>query len=79
MKETYFNIYPFLYEQDKYLREFEERHYVMNWVSQLNFYQYIHATYFHKYNHSKDLLRILYTLIKDHKRTCKTSTYMKLL
>ena len=39
MKETYFNIYPFLYEQNKYLREFKERRYIMNWERQLNSYQ----------------------------------------
>ena len=38
MKEPYFNMYPFLYE-NKYLQEFKERHYIMNWVSQLNSYQ----------------------------------------
>ena len=27
MKEPYFNIYPFLYEENKYLREFKERRY----------------------------------------------------
>ena len=27
MKEPYFNIYPFLYEEQKYLREFKEKRY----------------------------------------------------
>ena len=39
MKEPYFNMYLFLYEANKYLREFEERRYIMNWEQQLNFYQ----------------------------------------
>ena len=39
MKEPYFDIYPFLYEENKYLREFKERHYIMNWEPQLNSYQ----------------------------------------
>ena len=39
MKEPYFNIYPFLYEENKYLQESKERRYIMNWESQLNSYQ----------------------------------------
>ena len=39
MKEPYFNIYPFLYEENKYLLEFKERRYIMNWEPQLNSYQ----------------------------------------
>ena len=39
MKEPYFNIYPFLYEGNKYLREIKERRYVMNWEPQLSSYQ----------------------------------------
>ena len=39
MKEPYFNVYPFLYEENKYLREFKERHCIMNWEPQLNSYQ----------------------------------------
>ena len=39
MKEPYFNIYPFLYEENKSLREFKERRYIMNWEPQLNSYQ----------------------------------------
>ena len=39
MKEPYFNIYPFLYEENKYLREFKERCYIINWEPQLNSYQ----------------------------------------
>ena len=39
MKEPYFNIYPFLNEENKYLREFKERRYIMNWDPQLNSYQ----------------------------------------
>ena len=38
MKEPYFNIYPFLFEESKYLREFKERQYIMNWKPQLNSY-----------------------------------------
>ena len=38
MKEPYFNIYPFLFEENEYLREFKERQYIMNWKSQLNSY-----------------------------------------
>ena len=33
------NIYPFLYEENKYLGEFKERRYVMNWDPQLNLYR----------------------------------------
>ena len=36
MKETYFNIYSFPYEQKKYLQEIKERRYIMNWEPQLN-------------------------------------------
>ena len=39
MKETYFNIFLFLYEENKYLREFKETRYIMNWEPQLNSYQ----------------------------------------
>ena len=39
MKEPYFNIYSFPYEQKKYLREIKERRYIMNWEPQLNSYQ----------------------------------------
>ena len=39
MKELYFNIYQFLYEQDKFLREFKERRYTLNWEPHLNYYQ----------------------------------------
>ena len=39
MKEPYFNIYPFLYEKNKYLREFKEMRNIMNWEPQLNSYQ----------------------------------------
>ena len=39
IKEPYFNIYPFLYEENNYLREFKERRYIMNWQQQLNSYQ----------------------------------------
>ena len=39
MKETYFNIFLFLNEENKYLREFKERRYIMNWEPQLNSYQ----------------------------------------
>ena len=39
LKEPYFNIYPFLYEENKYLREFEERRYMMNWEPHLYSYQ----------------------------------------
>ena len=39
MKEPYFNIYPFLYEEKNSIREFKERRYIMNWEPQLNSYQ----------------------------------------
>ena len=39
MKEPYFNIYRFLNEENKYLREFKERRYIMNWDPPLNSYQ----------------------------------------
>ena len=32
-------MYPFLYEENKYLREFKERRYIMNLEPQLNSYQ----------------------------------------
>ena len=38
MKEPYFNMYPFLYEENKYLQELKERRYTMNWEPQLNSY-----------------------------------------
>ena len=31
MKEPNHNVYPFLYKENKYLREFEEGRYIMNW------------------------------------------------
>ena len=34
MKEPYFNIYPFSYEENTYLREFKERRYIINWKPQ---------------------------------------------
>ena len=39
MKEPHFNIYPFLYGEDKYLREFKERRYIMNCEPRLSSYQ----------------------------------------
>ena len=30
-KEPYFSIYPVLYEENKYLREFKEKRHIMNW------------------------------------------------
>ena len=39
MKEPYFSIYAFLYEENEYLQEFKERRYMMNWKPQLNAYQ----------------------------------------
>ena len=39
MKEPYFNMCSFLYEENKYLRKFKERRYIMNWEPQLNSYQ----------------------------------------
>ena len=38
-KEPYFNTYPFFNEENKYLWEFKERRYVMNWKPQLNSYK----------------------------------------
>ena len=38
-KEPYFNYYPFLYEENKYLREFKERRFIINWEPRLNSYQ----------------------------------------
>ena len=38
MKKTYLNRYPFLYEENKYLQEFKEKLYIMNWDPQLNPY-----------------------------------------
>ena len=39
MKGPYFNIYTFLYEENKYLREFKETRYILNCEPQLNSYQ----------------------------------------
>ena len=39
MKEPYFNIYPLLHEEKKYLPEFKEKRSRMNWELQLNSYQ----------------------------------------
>ena len=36
MKEPDFNIYQFLYEDNKYLLEFKERRHIMNWKLTLN-------------------------------------------
>ena len=44
-----------MYEENKYLREFKERHYMMNWEP-------------HRLIHLKDLLHFLYTVIKDNKK-----------
>ena len=39
MKEPFFRIYPFLYENKKELREFKEKRFIMRWKPQLNTYQ----------------------------------------
>ena len=39
MKEPFFRIYLFLYENKKELREFKEKRYIMRWKPQLNTYQ----------------------------------------
>ena len=39
MKEPYVNIYPLLFEVNKYFQEFKERRYIMRWEPQLNSYQ----------------------------------------
>ena len=39
MKEPFFRIYPFLYENKKELREFKEKRFIMRWKPQLNHYQ----------------------------------------
>ena len=39
MKEPFFRIYPFLYENKKELHEFKEKHFIMRWKLQLNTYQ----------------------------------------
>ena len=39
MKEPFFRIYPFLYENKKELREFKEKPFIMSWKPQLNTYQ----------------------------------------
>ena len=39
MKEPYFSMYPFMYEENKYFREYKERRYIMNWEPQLSSYQ----------------------------------------
>ena len=38
MTEPCFNMYPFCYKESKYLRDFRERHYIMNWKPQLKSY-----------------------------------------
>ena len=39
MKEPFFRIYPFLYNNRKELREFKEKCFIMRWKPQLNTYQ----------------------------------------
>ena len=39
MKEPFFRIYPFLYENKKELREFKGKRFVVRWKSQSNTYQ----------------------------------------
>ena len=39
MKEPFFRIYSFLYENKKELREFKIKHFIMRWKPQLNTYQ----------------------------------------
>ena len=41
MKEPFFRIYAFLYDNKKELREFEEKRFIMRWKPQLNTYQKI--------------------------------------
>ena len=41
MKEPFFIIYPFLYENKKELREFKEKGFIMRWKPQLNTYQQV--------------------------------------
>ena len=41
MKEPFFSIYPFLYENKKELHEFKEKRFIMRWKLQLNTYQQI--------------------------------------
>ena len=45
MKEPYFNIYAFLNEENRYLLEFKERRYKINWEPQLNSDQQISFTH----------------------------------
>ena len=49
----------------------------MNWKPQLNSYQQMPHTHFHRFNHLKDLLRFSYKVIKDKKRSCKTFNLYK--
>ena len=44
-ERLYFNIYPFLYQENKYLPEFKVRRYTINWDPQLNSYQKIPSTH----------------------------------
>ena len=39
MKEPFFRIYPFFYQNKKELREFKEKRFIMSWKPQLNTYQ----------------------------------------
>ena len=39
MKEAFFRIYPFLFENKNELREFKEKRFIMRWKPQLNTYQ----------------------------------------
>ena len=39
MKEPYFHIYSFSFEETKYLGDLKERRFIMNWEPQLNSYQ----------------------------------------
>ena len=79
LKEPCFDIYQFLYEEKKYFWEFNEKRYVINLEPQINSYQQISSTHEHRFNHLKDLLCFLCTVIKGNKKTVKYSTYINLL
>ena len=64
MKEPNFNIYSCFYEENKYLKEFQERPYIMKGEPQL-----FPSTHQHRLNHLKDLTGVLYIVINFNKRT----------
>ena len=66
MKEKYFKIYSFLHEENKYLREFKERSYIMTWETHVDVCMYV-CMYLYMYMNSK-----------KRQRKYKTTVYLVL-